>query len=51
MIIKLEYLRAARAYLGLKQEEVAERSGVTVQTISMYESENLMGRQNSAQVA
>ncbi len=40
---QIRILRAARAYLGLKQEEVAERSGVTVQTISNLESEKSDG--------
>lgn len=40
---QIRILRAARAYLGLKQEEVSERSGVTTQTISNLESEKSDG--------
>ena len=40
---QIKMLRAARAYLGLRQEEVAEKSGITVQTISNLESEKSEG--------
>lgn len=44
---EIKILRAARAYLNLKQSEIAEISGVSIQTISNLESEKTDGSERT----